>query len=151
MSPPDFRQMTQNSTAAADKLRECFEQLKAGSGDVPVEVFSGLSDEESMRDVGFLIEKVLGEKGVRSAILDGVLIFYAGPSDQHEHVVGPITRSVWNSLQSVSAPFADAVGDSGTSGVRIVGGEMQPDASWRPFGRTLRTKPTVVLEVGCLQ
>jgi hypothetical protein len=25
---------------------------------------------------------------------------------------------------------------------------MQPDASWKPFGRTLRTKPTVVLEAG---
>jgi hypothetical protein len=68
-----------------------------------VEVFSGLSDEESMRDVGFLIEKVLGKKVVRSAILDGVLIFYVGPSDQHEHVVGQITRSVWNSLEMVLA------------------------------------------------
>jgi hypothetical protein len=60
MSPPYFRQMTKEGTSA-DKLRECFAQLAqlkmaerdlAWSGDVSVEVFSGLSDEESMDDVG---------------------------------------------------------------------------------------------------
>jgi hypothetical protein len=50
---------------------------------VSVEVFSGLSDEESMRDVGFLIGEVLDEN-VRYAILDGVLIFYAALTYQHE-------------------------------------------------------------------
>jgi hypothetical protein len=83
MSPPDFRQMTKEGTAA-DKLRECFAQLaqlkmaereSAWSGDVSVEVFSGLSDEESMDDVGFLIGEVVGDENTRYAILEGVLIF----------------------------------------------------------------------------
>jgi hypothetical protein len=53
-----------------------------------------------------------------------------------------------NSLQSVSTAFADAVDVTGTSGVRIAGDEIQPDASWKHDGRA---NPTVVLEVGCSQ
>jgi hypothetical protein len=98
-----------------------------------------------MRDVEFLIERVLGEKVVRYAILDGILIFYAGPSEQHQIVVGRVTTSVRDSLRSVSAPFADIIDGTGASGVSIADGELQPDASWTPPGRT---KPTVVLEVG---
>jgi hypothetical protein len=63
----------------------------------------------------------------------------AGPSLQHEIVVGEIASSLRSSLESVSAAFSDAVVPLGKSSVRIAGGEIQPDASWEPTlpaGRT---------------